>query len=87
MQTPGDNTQVLLGQDNLSSIQHKTNGWKSYRKRSCHRNIRDFLVKDGVARGKIEIEYCPASEMVAHFESTPLRVALLRKFRDKIMSI
>ena len=86
MRAQGYTSYAVLNQDNTSAIQQEKNGWKSCGKKSRHMNIRYFLVKDRVARGEIDIIYCPAEEMLGDFHSKPLQGGLFRKFRNRIMN-
>ena len=61
------------------------NGKKSCTKRSRHLNIRYFYVKDLIARGEAEVDYCPTEDMLADFFSKPLQGNLFKKFRSVIL--
>ena len=51
----------IIKQDNKSAILLEKNGRFSSSKRTKHIKTRYFFVKDKVAHGDIEIEYCPAN--------------------------
>ena len=77
----------VLYQDNTSAIRLENNGKASSTKRTRHINIRYFLITDRVAKGEIEIEYCPTEEMLADYFTKPLQGALFQKFRNAILGI
>ena len=75
----------IIYQDNKSSILLETNGRKSAGKRSRAMNVRYYFIADQVAKGNVEVAYCPTGDMVADFMTKPLQGALFRKFRKEIM--
>ena len=80
MNTPG-----VLYQDNQSAIKLQVNG-KSSSHRTKHISIRNFWLKDQVARGIITIEYLSTDEMIADLLTKPLQGALFYKFRKQLMN-
>ena len=75
----------ILYQDNKSTILLEQNGKRSSGKRTRALNIRYFFLTDQVAKGNIEIEYCPTDEMTGDYMSKPLQGTKFEKFRDEIM--
>ena len=77
----------VIYQDNKSSILLETNGRKSAGKRSRAMNVRYYFVADQVAKGNVEVAYCPTGDMIADFMTKPLQGSLFRKFRKDIMGM
>ena len=75
----------MLYQDNMSAMKLEKNGRNSCTGNSRHVNIRYFFVKDRIANGEIDLEYCPTKEMLADYFTKPLQGALFRKFWEVIM--
>lgn len=75
----------VLYQDNMSAMKLEKNGRNSCTGNSRHVNIRYFFVKDRIANGEIDLEYCPTEEMLADYFTKPLQGALFRKFWEVIM--
>ena len=59
--------QSIMYQDNKSCILMENNGRASSSKRTKHINVRYFFITDRIAKGDIEIVYCPTNDMVADF--------------------
>jgi hypothetical protein len=76
---------IILFQDNKSSILLEKNGkaWSS--KHTKHVNIRCCFIVDRVANGDLSIVWCPTGDVIAAFATKPLQGTLFRKFRDQIM--
>jgi hypothetical protein len=79
--------ELILYQDNTSSILLEKNGRSSSTKRTRHMNIRYFFVKDQVDSKRVKIEHCPTADMLADFFTKPLQGMQFRKLRDQIMNI
>ena len=77
----------IIYQDNKSSILLETNGRRSAGKRSRAMNVRYYFVADQVAKGNVEVAYCPTGDMIADFMTKPLQGSLFRKFRKDIMGM
>jgi hypothetical protein len=75
---------VLL-QDNQSAMKMEKNGRNSCTGNSRHVDIRYFFVKDRVDKGKVRIEYCPTSSMLADYFTKPLQGSLFHKMRRVVM--
>ena len=75
----------ILYQDNQSAILLEINGRRSAGKRSRALNVRYFFLTDHVAKGNLEIEYCPTEDMMADFMTKPLQGDKFRRFRKDIM--
>ena len=75
----------ILHQDNKSAILLEVNGKRSSTKRTRALNIRYFFLTDQVAKGNLEIVYCPTDEMVADYQTKPLLGAKFKSFKAQIM--
>ena len=75
----------ILYQDNQSAMKMERNGRESCTGNSRHIDIRYFFVKDRVAKGEVEIIYCPTEQMLADYFTKPLQGSLFNKFRRVIM--
>jgi hypothetical protein len=75
----------IVYQDNESAQRMEKNGKASCSNKSRHIAIRYFFMKDLYDKGKIKIEHCPTSVMLADYHTKPLQGSLFRKFRDVIM--
>ena len=75
----------ILHQDNKSAILLEVNGKRSSTKRTRALNIRYFFLTDQVAKGNLEIVYCPTDEMVADYQTKPLLGSKYKKFKAQIM--
>ena len=74
-----------LYQDNQSAMRMERNGRQSAGPRSRHIEIRFFFIKDRIARGDINLLYCPTERMVGDYFSKPLQGPLFRYFRNIVM--
>lgn len=77
----------VLYQDNRTSMLLEKNGKALSAKRTKHINIRCFFITDRIAKGKLNVEWCPTGDMIGDFMTKPLQGALFRKFRDQIMGV
>ena len=77
----------VLYQDNRTSMLLEKNGKASSTKRTKHINIRYFFITDRIAKGELNVEWCPTGDMIGDFMTKPLQGALFRKFRDQIMGV
>lgn len=66
----------VLYQDNKSAILLEKNG---------KLNIRYFFLSDQVEKKNLTIEYCPTDDMIADYNTKPLRGDKFREFRAQIM--
>jgi hypothetical protein len=82
-----DMEDMVLHQDNMSSILLERNGRGSSTKRTRHMNIRYFFIKDQVDAKELSIRHCPTLDMTADYFTKPLQGTLFRKMRDQIMNI
>ena len=71
-------------QDNEAAIKLAENGYSSAL-RTRHINIRYFFVKDRIARGEIEIQYCPTKLMIADCLTKPVQGQLFLELRDLLL--
>lgn len=78
---------TVLFQDNTSSILIERNGRRSSTKRTRHMDVRFFYIKELVDSGRVSIEHCPTSSMLADFFTKPLQGQQFRKLRDEIMNL
>ena len=72
-------------QDNKSAMLLEKNGTASSSKRMHNIVIRFFFVKDRVAQGQLNIEYCPMEKMTADFFTKPLQGSKVLEFRKIII--
>ena len=77
----------IVYQDNKSAILLEKNGKASSSKRTKHINIRYFFVTDMIKKGRLNVDWCPTTEMVVDFFTKPNQGALFRRFRDLIMGV
>jgi hypothetical protein len=77
----------IVYQDNQSAILLEKNGKASSSKRTKHINVRYFFVTDRIAKGELNVEWCPTGDMIADFMTKPLQGALFKRFRDLIMGV
>ena len=77
----------IFYQDNASAMRMKSNGRKSYEKKSRHINIRYFLIKDVLEREGIELIHCPTERMISDFYTKRLQGSLFKKMRDILMGL
>ena len=78
---------LVVYQDNQSTICLCVNGWASSSKCGLHINIRYFFITDQVNSKEVSVEYCPTDEMIADLFIKPLKASKLIKFRDLILNI
>jgi hypothetical protein len=77
----------ILFQDNKSALLLHKNGTASSSRNTRHKNIRYFFVKDRIKAGKIEVVFCPSSEMIADFFTKPFQGRRFIEIRNIIMGI
>jgi hypothetical protein len=75
----------IIYRDNQSSMKMELNGKTSSGKRTRHFNIKYYYITDFTARGLVNIEYCPKSEMIGDFMTKPMVGAKFNKFREQIL--
>ena len=78
---------VVLHQDNQSSILLAKNGRLSSTKRTKHINLRYFYITDCIRRKELSVKYCPTEDMIADFFTKPLQGQMFYKLRDIIMNV
>ena len=49
-------------------------------------DIRYLFITDRITAGKISLEYCPISKMIADFYTKPLQGNMFTKYRDLILN-
>jgi hypothetical protein len=76
---------VVIEQDNTSTIQLVNNGQASSTKRTRHINIRYFYVTSKIKDGSIRVIYHPTKQMVSDYLTKPLQGSLFRTHRNSIM--
>ena len=76
---------VVIQQDNTSTIQLENNGQASSTKRTRHINIRYFYVTSKIKEGSIRVIYHPTKEMVSDYLTKPLQGSLFRTHRNSLM--
>ena len=80
-------TDVILHQDNQSSILLEKNGRLSSSKRTKHINLRYFYVTDCIKRKELQVQFCPTEDMIADFFTKPLQGQAFYRLRDAIMNV
>jgi hypothetical protein len=76
---------IVIQQDNTSTIQLENNGQASSTKRTQHINIRYFFVTSKIKDGSIWVIYHPTKQMVSDYSIKPLQGSLFRTHRNSIM--
>jgi hypothetical protein len=76
---------VVIQQDNTSTIQLQNNGQASLRKRTRHINIRYFYITSKIKSGRMRVIYHPTKQMVSDYLTKPLQGLLFRTHRNSIM--
>jgi hypothetical protein len=76
---------VVIQQDNTSTIQLEVNGQASSTKRTWHINIRYFYITSKIKEGSIRVIYHPTKQMVSDYLTKPLQGSLFRTHRNSIM--
>jgi hypothetical protein len=76
---------VVIQQDNTSTMQLENNGQASSTKRANHINIRYFYVTSKIKDGSICVIYHPTKQMVSDYLTKPLQGSLFRTHRNSIM--
>ena len=79
-----DEHPAVVMQDNEAAIKLAENGFSSAM-RTRHINIRCFFVKDRVAKGEIEVQYCPTKLMIADCLTKPVQGQLFLELRDLLL--
>ena len=77
----------IIYQDNMSAMLLEKNGRSSSGKRTKHINIRYYYVADKIAKGEVNVIWCPTDQMVADFLTKPLQGKAFVEFRDKLMGV
>jgi len=77
----------VIYQDNQSTIILEVNGKMSLGKKTKHISSRFFFITDKIARGKFDVEYCPAEKMWCHILNKPKQGASYRLNRNHIMNV
>jgi hypothetical protein len=76
---------VVIQQDNTSTIQLQNNGQASSTKRTRHINIRYFYITSKIKSGRMRVIYHPTKQMVSDYLTKPLQGSLFRTHRNSIM--
>ena len=77
----------ILLQDNTSAILMETNGRSCLGKRNRAIDVRYFVIKDVVDRGKVQIQHCPTQDMRADFFTKPLQGKKIFQLRKLILGM
>ena len=85
MEAQGLEVEVVVHQDNQSTMRLMTNGRQSIGKRSRHLNIRFFFVKNIYDRKLISIVYCPTDDMLGDYFTKPVQGKKFIYLNDKVM--
>ena len=78
-------SEIVIQQDNTSTILLARNGKQSSTKRTRHINIRYFYVTSKIKDGSMSVIYHPTKEMVSDYLTKPLQGCLFRTHRNSIM--
>jgi hypothetical protein len=65
----------------------ETNRRSSSSKRTCHIDVRYFLIVDKVEKGKIKLEHCKAEDMLRDFFTKSLQGNMFIRYQNAIMNI
>jgi hypothetical protein len=76
---------VVVQQDNTSTIQLQNNGQASSMKRTQHINIRYFYITSKIKSGRMRVIYHPTKQMVSDYLTKPLKGSLFQNHRNSIM--
>jgi hypothetical protein len=63
------------------------NGKASSGKHTCHFHIKFFYITDLINRNKIQIKYCPSTDMIADYMTKPLVGVKFEHLRKLIMNL
>ena len=77
----------ILYQDNRSAMLLEQNGRASSSKRTKHINIRYYYVADRVAKGDLQVVWCPTDQMIANFLTKPLQGKAFVDFSNMLMGV
>jgi len=86
LEAQGYEVEVIVYQDNTSTIQLENNGKESSGKRTRHLNIRYFFITDCIKKKLLRVEYCPTDDMIGDFPSKPLQGRKFKKHCRLIMN-
>ena len=78
---------VIVNQDNQSTMLLANNGMDSVGKNSRHVKIKYFFVTDKIKNKELRLKYCPTDDMIGNFFTKPLQDALYVKHRNSILGI
>jgi hypothetical protein len=76
---------VVIEQDNTSTIQLENNRQASSTKRTRHINIQYFYVTSKIKSGSVRVIYHPTKQMVSDYLTKPLQGSLFRTHHNSIM--
>ena len=77
----------VIYQDKQSPIRLELNGKLSSGKKTKHISSRFFFITDKVARGEVDVEYCPAEKMWCDILNKPKQGASYRLDRSYLMNV
>jgi hypothetical protein len=77
----------IIYQDNKNTMLLEKNGRQSSGKKTCHFDIRYYLIHDHINCGSVRVEYCPTDLMVGDFHTKPLQGSAFRRFRALILNL
>ena len=77
----------IIYQDNQSTIRLEVNGKMSSGKKTKHISSRFFFITDKVARGEVDVEYCPTEKMWCDILNKPKQGASYRLDRSHLMNV
>ena len=76
---------ILFFQDNQINITISKNGRDSFTINSRYINTIHLFVKERVAKGEIDVKYCPNYLMISDYFTKPLQGKMFKMFRDLIV--
>ncbi len=86
MKDQGYDLEMIIKEDNKSTMLLMKNGRLSAGKRTKHLDIRYFYIKDLIDRGIVAIEHCTTEDMVADFFTKPIKGKRFQIMRDIILN-
>jgi len=87
MYDQGYDLEMVIKEDNQSTILLMKNGKLSSGKRTKHLDIRYFYVKDLIDRGVLSVGHCISDNMIANFFTRPLQGSRFKQLRDVIFNL
>ena len=77
----------VIFQDNESTMLLAHNGRLSSTKNTWHIDIRYYFINDHIKNGRVRVEHCPTTHMIADCLTKPLQGAKFREFCNHLLNI